>query len=115
MHKANVGRQFETYYHGTTKERAESILTQGPRDNFFMTPHPDIAEDYGEHIVQVEVPKGLNLAESHGEHHDDFNWTSDRENEGYHGYRDKGMGSDVILFHPKDFVRVTGVKGRGEW
>jgi len=48
--------QFTTYYHGTDKDSAKNILRDGITRDLYVHPHPSISEDYGTHILQIEVP-----------------------------------------------------------
>lgn len=105
------GEQFNTYYHATSKDAAESIKKTGLRDGAYITPHLGIANDYGTHIFKINVPKSHKFAES-----PDKYWESDylpREHQGY--VTEEHPTSDDRVHMEASKLKVEGPKSAEEW
>jgi hypothetical protein len=103
--------QFNTYYHATDEHSAESIKKTGLRNGTYMTPHLDVANDYGTHIFKVHVPKSHTFASS-----PDHYYESDfipREHQGYVTEEHPNSADRVHMESSK--LKIEGPKSMEEW
>lgn len=61
------GEDTKIYYHGTTKENADKILSNGfNTESVALTPDIEEAKDYGDHIVQVRIKENARSIDTNG-------------------------------------------------
>jgi hypothetical protein len=111
--------QFKVYYHGTDEHSAESIKKSGLRDGAYITPHIDVANDYGEHIFKVFVPTNHTFASSPDAYHESDYYP--KEHQGYvteehpnSADRVHMESSKLKLEGPKTMEKWTG-NSEGNW
>jgi hypothetical protein len=102
--------QFKTYYHATDEDSAKSIKKTGLRDGTYITPHLDIANDYGTHIFKVHVPTSHTFAAS-----PDAYWEDNypREHQGYVTEEHPNSSDRVHMGASK--LKIEGPKSVSEW
>ena len=117
----NMGRQFLTYYHGTSAHAAESIMKEGFQGHTYLHPDEDITHDYGDHVFKVRIPADLTIVdrrtvdENHG-----YNTFVDHSGEErpFHGHFDENYnGQDIVVHDPKN-IQIVGKPvdwGKDEW
>lgn len=105
------GEQFHTYYHATSEAAAESIKKTGLRDGAYITPHLDIANDYGTHIFKVHVPASHTFAASPDAYDEDYNIP--REHQGY--VTEEHPNSDDRVHMRSSKLKIEGPKSVEDW